>query len=62
MWMGSIGCRVTDAFEKSWIRKLAAIKKSGGQRPSTTEDQMEAQVSEQGGEDGTSGQDCHSPG
>lgn len=55
MCVGSIGCRVADALERSWIRKQAAIRKSGGQRPGTSEDQMEAQVSEQGGEDGGGG-------
>lgn len=62
MWMGSFGCRVADALERSWIRKQATIKKSGGQRPSTPEHQMEAQVLEQGEEDGISGQHCQSPG
>lgn len=62
MWMGSVGCRVADALERPWIRKQAAIKKSGGHRPGTSEDQMEAQVSEQGGENGGSKQDSQSPG
>lgn len=53
---------MANALERPWIRKQAAIKKSGGHRPGTSEDQMEAQVSEQGGENGGSKQDSQSPG